>query len=86
MCSGDMMVSFLGVYLYYETMYFRDGSDPMCCTLGLTVYSHSSAVWIFARLRLLSGDIRISEAEFACYCVRVWCGCNKEVDVGIDGA
>lgn len=63
-------------------MYFRDGLDP-CRTMRWTVYARSSAVGILERLCLLDGDVGTSEAKFACDCVRVRCGCDKAVDVGI---
>lgn len=77
------MVSSPEVYLYQRTTYFRDGPDPICFTMPLTVYSRSSTIGLLARLGLLVGDGGTSEADIACG-VCVWCEYDKGVDVDID--
>lgn len=74
------------VYPYQQTMYFRDKPDLMCRNKRSTVYSRTSAVALFERLRLLDGNVSTSKTEFTLGFVRAWRGSNKRINVGIAGA
>lgn len=86
MCSGVSLVSFEG-YLQtpnQQTTFFRDGSDPVCCSMRSTVYSRLSAIGLLEKLRLLNEYGGTSQAELACG-VRVWRECVKggNIDIAI---
>lgn len=66
------MVFFLGTYPCQRITYFSDGSDPICCTMRSAVYSCTSPVGLFERLRLPGGDVGTSNAELVCGRVHVW--------------
>lgn len=51
-----------------------------------TVYSCLPVAQFFVRFYPRYWDVGIIEAEFGCGRMRVWCECNKVVNVGIAGA